>query len=95
MQTDKLENETPHFGNTLLGAVLLINSNKMSETKFNYKSVGEIGNYYGGLFIMENEGKYYWLIENYNTEFDDLSDWSEIDKELYDSLVAYEARRSS
>ena len=44
---------------------------------------------------MENEGKYYWLIENYNTEFDDLSDWSEIDKELYDSLVAHEARRSS
>jgi len=67
----------------------------MSETKFNYKAVGEIGNYYGGLFIMENEGKYYWLIENYDTDFDDLSDWSEIDKELYDNLVAYEARRSS
>ena len=67
----------------------------MSETKFNYKAVGEIGNYYGGLFIMQNEGKYYWLIKNYDTDFDDLSDWSEIDKELYDSLVAYEARRSS
>ncbi len=67
----------------------------MSETKFNYKDVGEIGNYYGGLLIMENEGKYYWLIENYDTEFDDLSDWSEIDKELYDSLAAYEARMSS
>lgn len=87
--------ECPAFSNTLLGAVLLTNSNKMSETKFNYKAVGEISNYYGGLFIMENEGKYYWLIENYNTDFDDLSDWSEIDKELYDSLVAYEARRSS
>jgi len=35
------------------------------------------------------------LIENYNTDFDDLSDWSEIDKELYDSLVAYDARSSS
>jgi len=79
----------------LLGAVLLTNSNKMPGTKFNYKAVGEIGNYYGGLFIMENEGKYYWLIENYNTDFDDLSDWSEIDKELYDSLVAYEVRMSS
>lgn len=31
----------------------------MSKTKFNYKEIGEIGNYYGGLFIMENEGKYY------------------------------------
>lgn len=67
----------------------------MKEAKFNYKSVGEISNYYGGLVIMENEGKYYWLIENYNTDFDDLSYWSEIDKELYDSLVAYEDRRSS
>jgi len=74
----------------------------MSDTKFNYKAVGEIGNYYGGLFIMENEGKYYWLIEDVNTEFDKLKYWSEIDKELYDSLkelcdslVAYEARRLS
>lgn len=63
------------------------------ERKFNYKSIGGIGNYYGGLFIMENEGKYYWLIENYDTDFDDLLDWTEIDKELYDSLVAYQARR--
>ena len=67
----------------------------MSEKKFNYKAVGEIANYYGGLFIMENEGKYYWLIENYSTDFDDLSYWSEIDKELYDSLVAYESRMAS
>ena len=66
----------------------------MSETKFNYKAVGEICNHYGGLFIMENEGKYYWLIEDYDTDFADLSDWSEINKELYDSLVAYEVRRS-
>lgn len=67
----------------------------MSDTKFNYKAVGVIGNYYGGLFIMENEGKYYWLIEDVSTEFDKLKYWSEIDKELYDSLVAYEARRLS
>jgi hypothetical protein len=25
----------------------------MSETKFNYIGVGDIGNYYGGLYIME------------------------------------------
>ena len=67
----------------------------MPDTKFNYKAVGEISNYYGGLFIMENEGKYYWLIEDVSTEFDKLKYWSEIDKELYDSLVAYEARRLS
>jgi hypothetical protein len=65
----------------------------MSE-EFNYISIGDIRNYYGYLYIMENEGKYYWLIENYDTNFNDLRYWSEIDKELYDSLVAYEARRS-
>jgi hypothetical protein len=66
----------------------------MSQNKFDYKGIGSIGNYYGGLFIMEHEGKYYWLIENYDTDFKDLSDWDEIDKELYDSLIAYEVRRS-
>ena len=30
---DKLENETPHFGNTLLGAVLLTKSNKNGNSK--------------------------------------------------------------
>jgi len=61
----------------------------------NCKSIGKISNYYGGLCIMESKGKYYWLIENYDTDFDDLSYWSEIDKELYDSLVAYDTRSSS
>lgn len=60
-------------------------------TKFNYKAIGSIGNYYGGLFVMQNEERYYWMIENYNTDFDDLSHWTEIDKDLYNSLVAYEA----
>lgn len=31
------------------------------EAKFNYKFIGGIGSYYGGLSIMENKGKYYWL----------------------------------
>lgn len=62
------------------------------ETNYNYKIIGKISNHYGGLFIMQNEGKYYWLIENFDTNFDVLSNWSEIDKELYDSLVAYDAR---
>lgn len=57
------------------------------------KTIGEIGNYYGGLNVMEYEGKFYWCIENYNTDFDDLNDWDEIDKELYDALIASEERR--
>ena len=57
------------------------------------KSIGTVGNYYGGLHVMEKDGKYYWVIENYSTDFSDLSDWEECDKELYDALVAYEERR--
>ncbi len=61
--------------------------------KFNYQEIGGIGNYYGGLFILQHEKKYYWLIENYDTDLDCLSYWTEIDKELYDSIVAYEKRK--
>ena len=54
--------------------------------------IGGIGNYYGALNITKIEGKYYWCIENFNTDFDDLGDWEEIDKELYDSLFNYQKR---
>lgn len=57
------------------------------------KSIGTVGNYYGGLHVMEKDGKYYWVIPNRSTDFKDLSDWDECDKELYDALVAYEERR--
>jgi hypothetical protein len=57
--------------------------------QYNYKRIGEIGNYYGGLYVMESEGKYYWMIEGTHTDFDDLDYWSEIDKDLYNSLIAY------
>jgi hypothetical protein len=55
--------------------------------------IGTVCNYYGGLYIMEKDGKYYWVIENHSTDFEDLSCWDECDKELYDALVAYEERR--
>ena len=43
-----------------------------------------IGNYYGGLEIKEEDGKYYWGIENYNdTEYEDIP------KYLYDALVKF------
>lgn len=36
-------------------------------------SVGDIGNYYGGLEIKEEDGKFYWGIENYDgTEFEEI-----------------------
>ena len=54
-----------------------------------YKEIGIIGNYYGGLNVMEHEGKYYWCIGNYDTDFDDMEAWDEIEKELYDKLIAH------
>jgi hypothetical protein len=60
--------------------------------KMERKEIGNIGNYYGGLNVMEFEGKYYWCIEDYNTDLGDLEDWDEIDKELYDSLIAFQER---
>jgi hypothetical protein len=59
----------------------------MSKKEFQHYKIGGIGNYYGGLHIMEHDGRYFWLIENYDTEFSDLSNWTEINKELYDSLI--------
>lgn len=57
--------------------------------KFNIKEVGLIGNYYGGLNIMQHEGKYYWIIENHNTDFNNLEEWDEIEEELYNALIKH------
>ena len=51
--------------------------------------IKNLGNYYGGLEVKEESGKYYWLIENYDTDFSDLEECSEIPKTLYDELVKY------
>lgn len=44
------------------------------------------GNYYGTLRILNHENKYYWIIEDYDTDFDDLEEWNEISEELYNVL---------
>jgi hypothetical protein len=49
------------------------------------KSIGDIGNYYGGLCAKEEDGRFFWSIENY-----DGHDWEEIPKYLYDALMRYE-----
>ena len=58
--------------------------------KTNYKKIGGIDNYYGGLMIKEEDGKYYWIIEDYDTDFSDLSRWEEITKELYTQLLKHQ-----
>jgi hypothetical protein len=52
-------------------------------------AVGEIGNYYGGLYIAQYDNKYYWIIENYDTSFKNINEWDEIGEGLYDMLFDY------
>jgi hypothetical protein len=49
------------------------------------REIGNIGNYYGGLSVKEEDGKYFWSIENW-----DGHGWEEIPKSLYDELVRYD-----
>ena len=51
------------------------------------KKINEIGNYYGGLMITEIDEKYYWIIQNHDTDFSDVNEWTEIPKSLYDELL--------
>jgi len=57
-----------------------------------YKTIGSIGNYYGGLLVMEHQEKYYWCIEDWNSDIDNLSEWEEISQELYNSLITYQEK---
>ena len=54
------------------------------------RSIGFIGNYYGGLSIRKKGVKYYWIIENYDTNFDDMNEWSPIPGYLYRALNRYQ-----
>ena len=48
-----------------------------------------IGNYYGGLWIAECKGNYYWIIENHSTDFNDITEWEAITKDLYHTLLEH------
>lgn len=50
--------------------------------------IGCIGNYYGGLAVKQEDGKYWWSIENY-----DGHGWEEIPESLYLELLKFEADR--
>lgn len=49
------------------------------------RQIGNIGNYYGSLSVKEEDGKYFWSIENWNGH-----SWDEIPKSLYDELIRYD-----
>lgn len=48
-----------------------------------------IGNYNRGLWVLEYEGNYYWIIENFSTDFESIDEWGKIDKSLYDKLIEH------
>lgn len=52
------------------------------------REIGTIGNYYGGLSVKEEGGKFWWSIENY-----DGHGWDEIPEILYRALIEYEDAR--
>ena len=54
------------------------------------KEIGGIGNYYGGLNVKEEDGRYFWSIENY-----DGHNWEEIPESIYAELLAYECKYSA
>lgn len=61
-----------------------------NKDKYTGSAIGQIGNYYGGLLVMELNGKYYWTIEDVTgTHVHNLEEWEEIDKELYVNLMRY------
>ena len=54
------------------------------------RSIGEIGNYYGGLSVKTDNGKHYWSIENF-----DGFEWDEIPASLFEELIKFENSRNS
>lgn len=58
------------------------------EMNTDIKRIGEIGNYYGGLSVKREDGKYYWSIEDWHSV-----GWEEIPPYLYGALIDFEVDR--
>jgi hypothetical protein len=57
------------------------------------QEIGRIGNYYGGLNVAKIGNEYGWLIENWDTEFNEVEAYEIIPKYLYDALIKFESER--
>jgi len=55
----------------------------MSEIEL--RTIGEIGNYYGGLSIKKEDGRCYWSIENH-----DGHNWEPCPEYLFDALSRHQ-----
>lgn len=51
--------------------------------------VGSTSNHYGGVVIAEKDGKYYWIVENYDSKMDNIDEYEEIPKYLYEALKRF------
>ena len=52
----------------------------------NEQKIGDIGNFYGGLWVrVTTKGEFQWSMENYNGFY-----WKDIPESLYQALVKYE-----
>jgi hypothetical protein len=49
------------------------------------KDIGAISNYYGGLRVKEEAGKFWWSIENFDGDL-----WEEIPESLYLELIKFQ-----
>jgi hypothetical protein len=76
----------PHLATSPFLTPKLTNFHKVMSDSM--QKIGIIGNYYGGLFVRTENGKYYWSIEDW-----DGHGWDEIPRFLYDSLREYDRCR--
>jgi hypothetical protein len=53
------------------------------------KDIGDIGNYYGGLVVKTENGKFFWSITDWNGDR-----WKEIPENLFSALIEYEKSRA-
>ena len=55
--------------------------------------IEDIQNHAGSFYIAENEGNYFWTITDeitdYQRNINNMEDWSQITKELYDSILKF------
>ncbi|MCT4228683.1 hypothetical protein HZP39_04110 [Elizabethkingia anophelis] len=56
----------------------------------NIERISDIGNTYGSLLIGTYNGKFYWIIEDYNTDLNSVGEWTEISELLYNTILTEE-----
>ncbi|UTG62438.1 hypothetical protein J2O09_05640 [Elizabethkingia anophelis] len=53
----------------------------------NIERISDIGSTYGSLLIGTYNGKFYWIIEDYDTDLNSVGEWTEISELLYNTIL--------